>query len=303
MKKFFILLLLSCSHPSILRQPQSLETSSQVKNLEYFKSNYLNLSNLTINEKIIKFHEVEQYTVRGMPHQKEYRQYFTKAFDILSQESRDYLSTGLINEEVFSENSRGQIINEFLPYQLLPRSVEGKINIKKYTKQVLDLLKDSKFVQKFKNKNKNLCHTYKHLYLYSFWKLLKLAPSFEYDSFYSLIELEDATGLERFNFIKDIKRAIWSLRFLKLLNSKKIISKCEINSISLVKEFDKRYDFIFNFIPKKRKPLGFAVGMCGRPMNSHYLDTYVESKTRKQPKNWDFESYKKIKEFISPSDQ
>ncbi len=300
MKLFTGLLLffIACSNTSPYRTPQGHKESAQ---LQFFEKKYLNDLDLTIDEKLIKFHEIEQYTVRGMPDQKEFRQYFTQAFDKLVYDSKLLIHESLIEKENYQLNNKGQITNDYLPHSLLPRDFLEEINKKKYTQQMLSLIDSERFIKKFKNLNQNICHTYKHLYLYSFWKLLKLVPSFDYQSFYDLIEQVEDSNKEKFYFLKDIKRAIWTLRFLKVLNSKKIVSDCNINSLSLVEEFEKRYDFIFNFKPRKRRPLGFAVGMCGRPMNSHYLDDLVEGKTREKPSNWDFQSYQKIKDFIAPS--
>ncbi len=303
MKYIVLLLILSCSNTSSFRVPQN-NTNIDKSNsrFQYFQDNYLSDLELSIDEKIIKLHEIEQYTVRGMPDQMEFRQYFSKAFDKLVQGSQEVLK-GVIKDEVFNFNNHGQITNDILPHQILPQSFHEKIDNKKYSQEILKLIDQKRFITNFKNIHANTCTTYKHLYLYSFWKLLKLAPSFNYQSFYDLIEQTEDSDKEKFYFIKDIKRAVWALRYLKVLNSQKIVKQCFVNSISIIDEFEKRYDFIFNFKPVKRRPLGFAVGMCGRPMNSHYLDDFVQSKSRKKPSNWDFESYKKIKEFIKPSSQ
>ncbi len=78
---------------------------------------------------------------------------------------------------------------------------------------------------------------------------------------------------------RDRARAAWAFRYIQHAHPFYVPHAC----LKYKLDGDKRWDFIND---EDHYPLGFARPMCGRPMNSHFLDQDVEDKKRPQPKGW-----------------
>lgn len=83
---------------------------------------------------------------------------------------------------------------------------------------------------------------------------------------------------KREDIVRDRGRAAWAFRYLYALRARDLPDACW----SVFAEGLKRRAFLFT----DRRPLGIAYGMCGHPMNSHYLDEEVSLRLRPEPPGW-----------------
>jgi hypothetical protein len=88
------------------------------------------------------------------------------------------------------------------------------------------------------------------------------------------------------NLERDRERAKYAFRWLASIPAEQFPVDCRgPYRRSLYDEFQLRYDSIEGELPA-RKPLGFAIGMCGRTMNAHYIDDMVVDGTQDSPYGW-----------------
>jgi hypothetical protein len=92
------------------------------------------------------------------------------------------------------------------------------------------------------------------------------------------IKKHDGTWISDDALLKDRERAAWQLRFIQSTPRELVPALC----LEIVQEAEKRWKFIYS---AERRPLGFAIGMCGRSLSAHYLDDEVNN-TRSAPKGW-----------------
>jgi hypothetical protein len=110
-------------------------------------------------------------------------------------------------------------------------------------------------------------------YIFAVWKLDTLEPETP------ILSMKDIRiKVETDAVLRERRRAAWQLRYLHFIPTAVIPADCQHIAV----EAEKRWNFIFT----KRRALGFAIGMCGRPMSAHYLDDEVENKTRTAPEEW-----------------
>ncbi len=122
--------------------------------------------------------------------------------------------------------------------------------------------------------DENLCKALELAYIFSVWQVSVLEPTTPVQSMRDILVKEMTEEIR-----SDQRRAAWPFRYLHFLDKKVFPAACS----ELKTETELRWDFIFKTKPM-RKPLGFAVGMCGRPMNAHYIDDLPDHQLQKM--NW-----------------
>ncbi len=297
-----IFLLISCS----LFEKGTRRISSE-NSFQALQALSEHIEELSIDEKISYLHEVEQYTIYSkdsISTQKKARPLFIKIFKKLRQESNDLLvRKNIITKARYEENEYGQLRNLDLPNNI---KYASRYNGDPQKKEVESLLKQSfeknTFLDAFNSEKEN-CKTYKHLYLNDAIEVLLLSSSFSYNKFSDLIEAEHLSpSLEdKKNFFIDVQRGAWAFRRLSALSKDQKLESCRVEERVLQNEAQLRFDYLFNYDLVKKRPLGFAIGMCGRPMNSHYIDPLIESKKREFPTVWDqdrLQSFERLKDQL-----
>ncbi len=78
---------------------------------------------------------------------------------------------------------------------------------------------------------------------------------------------------------KERARATWVFRYLRSIAVEDVPLNCQWIKV----DADLRWDFIMK---GDRRALGFAVGMCGRPMNAHYIELEIDKGTKEIPSSW-----------------
>jgi|GEM_PF-4443228 len=311
-----IFLLSGCSHFS-KRSAGNRQISSESL-LEKLELKQEDVQDLSVDDKIATFHDLEQTTVSGaiddsgqaitgakkvgvIENQRNVRKYFTEAFRVLGDESGEFIRlnlSGKYKQQIPSSeilNEAGQVYNddEWIPTNFSLGSMQEYIKFR--IKELNKIFKE--------DVEKKNCSTLKHSYLSSMTQLLRLAPSFDYHALWDIFYSLGDTGPEKSKLIKDQTRLAWQFIDLIALSSFKSLKSCKFKGSSylIVQEFRLRLGMGFEqeFL---HKPLGFAIGMCGRPMNSHYADRFIDNKEREVPSNWDFRSINKIKEYLRKSE-
>ncbi len=161
-----------------------------------------------------------------------------------------------------------------------------KTSLLKYSLKEWDDLESWK--QEFTNAPQTLdrCELLESAWLNSLLRLQVLEPSKAICRFSDIL-CENPKELEYRN---DMARAFWELRFFdagikpKMLQSySRSSGMCDENQ--LWKKASKRIAFLKD-TKIRRRPLGYAIGMCGRSMTAHYLDDEVVGKKEKTPEGW-----------------
>jgi hypothetical protein len=89
---------------------------------------------------------------------------------------------------------------------------------------------------------------------------------------------------------RDRMRALWELRYFDLPPN--VVSKVTGRGVKdIISDGAARRRFVneiemFGNEPSRRRALGWAYGMCGRSMNAHFLDEWVDAGTRPIPAGW-----------------
>lgn len=124
------------------------------------------------------------------------------------------------------------------------------------------------------------CKVAKFAYLDAVWRLTTLKPSFEYKT-NTLNDLLLSPKPELDEFLKyeqDKLRATWALKNFLTLKREDLPSDCATQAgYHIFDEAMIRFDSINDTITQK-KPLGFALGMCGRSMTGHCFDSDEETR-------------------------
>jgi len=111
--------------------------------------------------------------------------------------------------------------------------------------------------------------------------------------FYRVPTKSDRLSSAQLSFVnaseKDRLRAMWELRFFNV--SAEIVSSVSPSVKKLLIEGRARLRFVSESEtdqekPLRRRALGWAYGMCGRPMNAHYLDDAVAKGKCPKPAGW-----------------
>ncbi|MDA9793316.1 hypothetical protein N9B72_01900, partial [Bacteriovoracaceae bacterium] len=121
---------------------------------------------------------------------------------------------------------------------------------------------------------KNKCQFLKVAYAEALWSLTLLKPSFNFKSnTVKDLLLPIEPSYEEFkNYERDKLRASWALRNFITLNKQDVPKDCKTKAgRSIYNEAMIRFDSV-NDSTAQKKPLGFALGMCGRSMNAHCFD-------------------------------
>jgi hypothetical protein len=128
-------------------------------------------------------------------------------------------------------------------------------------------------INKIKSTKKK-CQFLKVAYLEALWSLTVLKPSFNYKpNTVNDLLLSIQPEFEEFkNYERDKLRASWALRNFITLNKEDVPKNCKTKAgRSIYDEAMIRFDSV-NDSTAQKKPLGFALGMCGRSMNAHCFD-------------------------------
>ncbi|MCT4642056.1 MAG: hypothetical protein N4A33_07120 [Bacteriovoracaceae bacterium] len=209
--------------------------------------------------------------------------------DIRKEFDNDIKKFGLPSIQEYKFNQIGQIkdFNKSSPITQDPfmdEKIERKklTQIKFYNGNSLESLK-KKVLNNFpKNKNpffkqksnSDKCNFIKAAYFHSLWELSTLEPSFDFSKGnLSDLLLSPNPSFEEFKkYEKDKLKAAWALRYLLTIDQNQYPPNCNTKAgRSLKKEIQFRFEGINDPIMQK-KPLGFAIGMCGRTMTGHCFD-------------------------------
>ena len=223
----------------------------------------------SIDASIARFESTEQYCISGYENQVILRKSILKKTHKIAGHFDKHFQKHLKQTTKQSKNRYGQVIFD---------TVDKKWTLKNY-----HFKGEKRWLRKVK-RSKNRCELLKLAYLYSIWSVTTLEPSFQYQDLFDHLLSTEPSNEELDNYTRDQRRASYAFRFLKVVPKELFPQDCRLDAKrSLLSEFELRFNFIFNELG--RKPLGFALYMCGRPMNAHYIDEMVWD-SRQEPKGW-----------------
>ena len=241
-----------------------------------------------LDDALEKIEEVEAICTVA-ENQSKARDEVIKAVDtIVKDYKKKFKKYSFKTHKDYKFNSIGQITNDSESNPLLKGDFLGKdVKKKLETIQYYNGSSDNDLKQKvlahypkgnnqfYKIKdNKKKCEYLKVAYMEATWNLTLMKPSFDYktNTIDDLI-LSMKPELDEFkNFEKDKLRASWALRNFVTLDKKDIPTDCKNKA---GRSFYDEAMHRFNSISEptvQRKPLGFALGMCGRSMTGHCFD-------------------------------